>query len=310
MELSLRHGFTGVRRIGAGAIAAGMLAVAVPMAAPAEAAAAPSVSASGAFLLDDSSHNALWSKAADTKRQMASTTKIMTATTVLGTSGLNLNRLVTIKQEYRDYVARQGASTADLRTGDKLTVGQLLYALMLPSGCDAAYALADTFGTGTTTAARAKSFIAKMNAKAKELGMTNTKYDSFDGISSAGYNYTTPRDAAKLAGKALTYSTLRIVVKSKSTVQKATNGRTYTWYNTNKLLNTYSGAVGIKTGTGTAAGPCLVFAATRSGRTVIGVILNDTNRYNDAMKMLDFAYGTKTANTALLRTMQVTTPHD
>ncbi|MEU5186243.1 serine hydrolase [Streptomyces klenkii] len=291
MERSVRP----VRRWGAAAVAsAAAVAVALP-ATTAEAASGPSVGAKGAFLLDSGKNSGLWGKDADTRRQMASTTKVMTAVTVLDTKGVDLDKKVTIKQSYRDYVARQGASTADLRTGDKMTVRQLLYGLMLPSGCDAAYALADTFGSGGTEAARTASFIAKMNKKAADLGLKNTKYDSFDGISRAGNNYTTPRDSAQLARHALGNSTFRTVVKTPSTRQKAANiNRTYYWDNTNKLLGSYQGAIGIKTGTGTAAGACLVFAAERNGRTVVGVLLNDgANRYPDAVKMLDWAYRTK-----------------
>ncbi|MFD3458067.1 D-alanyl-D-alanine carboxypeptidase family protein [Streptomyces sp. NPDC058691] len=300
----MRLGITGTHRLGAALLASSALVVAAPVAVPAQAAtvkAAPSVTAKGAFLLDSTANKSLWSKSADTKRQMASTTKVMTATVVLGTPKLDLNKKITIKQAYRDYVVRNGASTADLKTGDKVTVKQLLYALMLPSGCDAAMALADTYGTGSTVSARTKSFIKKMNTTAAALKMNNTKYDSFDGISSAGSNYTTPRNAAMLARKAMSYSTFRGVVKATKTVQKATNGRTYTWYNTNKLLGSYSGAVGIKTGTGTSAGPCLVFAATRNGRTIVGVLLHSSsgdNRFADATKMLNYAFGSSSKSAA------------
>ncbi|WP_228034818.1 D-alanyl-D-alanine carboxypeptidase family protein [Streptomyces spongiae] len=281
--------------------------LATPVASPAQAATAPTVSAKGAFLMDKATGTKLMSKYADTKRPMASTTKIMTARVVLSQPGLDLDRKVTVQQAYRDYVTAKGASTADLRTGDRVTVRQLLYAMMLPSGCDAAYALADTFGTGDTRAARVKSFIGKMNKKAAYLGLTNTHFDSFDGISAAGENYTTPRDLAKLARSAMGYSTFRTVVKTQKTVRYATTStggtRTYTWYNTNKLLGSYTGAIGIKTGTGTAAGPCLVFAATRGDKTLIGVVLNATDRYNDAAKILDYGFGTSTASTMKLRSL-------
>lgn len=296
-----------LRKAAAIAVTAGTLLLATPVASPAQAATAPTVSAKGAFLMDKATGTRLMSKYADTKRPMASTTKIMTARVVLSQTGLDLDRKVTIRQAYRDYVYTKGASTADLRTGDRVTVRQLLYAMMLPSGCDAAYALADTFGTGDTRAARVKSFIGKMNSKAAYLGLTNTHFDSFDGISTTGSNYTTPRDLAKLARSAMGYSTFRTVVKTQKTVQYATTStggtRTYTWYNTNKLLGSYSGAIGIKTGTGTAAGPCLVFAATRGDKTLIGVVLNATDRYNDAAKMLDYGFGTSTASTMQLRTL-------
>ncbi|GAB2609409.1 serine hydrolase [Streptomyces capparidis] len=299
--LTLRSRASGARRLGAVLVVSSVALVAAPVA-TAEAASGPSgVTASGAFLIDSTKNKTLWSKGADTKRELASTTKIMTAVTVLDTPKLDLNRKITVKQLYRDYVAKEGASTADLRTGDKLSVGQLLDALMLPSGCDAAYALADAFGSGSTVSARTKSFISKMNKKADALGMTKTEFDSFDGISQAGKNYSTPRDMAKLARHAMQKKTFRDVVKKKSSKQKATNGRVYTWYNTNKLLGSYNGAVGIKTGTGTKAGPCLVFAATRNGRTVAGVVLNDANRFRSAARMLDWAYGTNQASYMKLR---------
>jgi len=302
-----RHGGNAVRRWGAAVIAStAALAVAVPVAsaqaAPAartvQAAGPSGISAKGAYLLDNSANKKLWSKGPDTRRQMASITKLMTAVVVLDTRGVNLGKKVTVKKAYLDYIRTSGGSAADLQKGDKLTVKQLLYGMLLPSGCDAAMALADTFGSGTTTAKRTVSFISKMNKKAAALGMTKTRYDSFDGISTHGANYTTARDLAKLARHALGNATLRTVVKSVETEQKApaANGRTrtYYWSNSNKLLGSYSGAIGVKTGTGTAAGKCIVFAVKRNGRTVVGVLLGDSKRYPDAKKMLDWAYRTTT----------------
>ncbi|MEV7068113.1 serine hydrolase [Streptomyces collinus] len=301
-------GINGVRIRRAAAVAgAGALLAGGALAAPAQAATAPSVSAKGAFMLNSATGSTLYSKYADTKRPMASTTKIMTARVVLSTPDLNLDRKITIKQAYRDYVTAKGASTADLKTGDKVSIRQLLHAMLLPSGCDAAMALADTFGTGTTISARTKSFISKMNAKADTLGLANTHFDTFDGNSTQNTNYTTPRDLAKLARSAMKYSTFAGIVKKPKTVQYATTStggtRTYTWYNTNQLLGSYSGAIGVKTGTNTPSGPCLVFAATRNEKTVIGVLLNDPYRYTDAAKLLDYAFGTSSASTMRLRTL-------
>jgi serine-type D-Ala-D-Ala carboxypeptidase (penicillin-binding protein 5/6) len=176
---------------------------------------------------------------------------------------------------------------------------------MLPSGSDAAMALADTFGSGSTVEARTKSFISMMNSKAGSLGLENTSFDSFDGNSEAGKTYTTPRDLATLTRHALKTPTFRKVVKSKKTVRKAkaANGRTrtYTWHNTNQLLGSYKGAIGVKTGTTTPAGPCLVFAAKRGSKTVVGVILNSSKRYPDAEKMLNYGFNAEDAAPMKLR---------
>lgn len=287
-----------LRKAAAIAVTAGTVLLATPLASPAQAATAPTVSAKGAYLLDNETGTKLFSKYADYKRPMASTTKIMTARVVLGQTGLDLDRKVTIRQAYRDYVTGEGASTADLRTGDRVTVRQLLYAMMLPSGCDAAYALADTFGTGDTRSARVKSFIGKMNSTAKSLGMKNTKFDSFDGISK-GSNASTPRDLTKLARDVMKNTTFKKIVATKSytakTITKTGSTRTMAaWNNTNLLLG-WKGTIGIKTGSGTEAKYCLVFAATRSGKTVMGTVLtstNETTRMADVKKLMDYGFAT------------------
>lgn len=263
--------------------------------APAQAAAAPPVLARSAYLMDGTTGAMLVTKSGNVQREGASTTKIMTAIVVIMTPGVDLNKKVTIQQEYKDYVFREGASSANLKVGATPTVRQLLYAMMLPSGCDAAYAIADTFGSGTTRAARTADFIAKMNAKAKSLGMTNTTYDSFDGISPTQKNLTTARDLAKLTKYAMGAYTFRTLVKT-SSISSGGTSTNATWTNSNLLItpgHAYqtTGAIGVKTGSGTAAGQCLVFSVTRNGKTVIGVLLNSTDRYPDAIKLTDWAVG-------------------
>ncbi|MGW6027783.1 D-alanyl-D-alanine carboxypeptidase family protein [Streptomyces sp. NPDC055099] len=288
----------GIRRASAVIVTAGAVIAGGALTTPAHAAALPkpSIAAKGGYVMNNGTGKTLFTKAADTRRSTGSTTKIMTAKVVLSQSNLNLNSKVKIEKAYSDYIVRNTASSARLIVGDKVTVRQLLYGLMLPSGCDAAYALADKFGKGSTRSARVKSFIGKMNAQARSLGMTNTHFDSFDGIGN-GSNYSTPRDLTKLASSAMKSSTFRTVVKTKSTKQKVTTKsggyRYMSWTNTNTLLGSYSGAIGVKTGSGPQAKYCLVFAATRDGKTVIGTVLtstSSTNRTKDAKKLMDYGF--------------------
>ncbi|WP_128377579.1 D-alanyl-D-alanine carboxypeptidase family protein [Streptomyces cavernae] len=296
---------TGIKgtRIGRAAIVsltAGAMAAVGTLTTSAQAAtvAKPTIAAKGGYVMNSATGKTLFTKAADYRRSTGSTTKIMTALVVLGQSNLNLDSKVTIQKAYSDYiVANNYASNAKLIVGDKVTVRQLLYGLMLPSGCDAAYALADKFGSGTTRAARVKSFISKMNTKARNLGLTNTHFDSFDGIG-RGANYSTPRDLTKLARAALKNTNFRAIVKTKSytarTITKTGTTRTMApWTNTNPLLGTYTGAIGVKTGSGPEAGYCLVFAATRNGKTIIGTVLASTSataRATDAKKLLTYGF--------------------
>ncbi|MFG2578670.1 D-alanyl-D-alanine carboxypeptidase family protein [Streptomyces malaysiensis] len=289
----------GLRRVSAVAITAGAVLTAGAFTASAQAAttATPTITAQGGYVMNNGTGKSLFTKAADTRRSTGSTTKIMTARVVLAQPNLNLDAKVTVQKAYSDYIVDNNwASSAKLIVGDKVTVRQLLYGLMLPSGCDAAYALADKFGTGSTRAARVKSFIGKMNTTAKSLGLTNTHFDSFDGIGH-GANYSTPRDLTKLASSAMKYSTFRTVVKTKSTKRKVTTKsggyRYMSWTNTNSLLGSYSGTIGVKTGSGPEAKYCLVFAATRDGKTVIGTVLASSsvdNRTADAKKLMNYGF--------------------
>ncbi|MFD4758434.1 D-alanyl-D-alanine carboxypeptidase family protein [Streptomyces sp. NPDC058439] len=297
----MKIGIKGINRISAAAtvaLTAGAVIAGSAFASTAQAATlpTPTITAKGGYVMNNGTAKSLYSKAADTRRSTGSTTKIMTAKVVLAQKNLNLDSKVTIQKAYSDYIVSKGASSAHLIVGDKVTVRQLLYGLMLPSGCDAAYALADKFGSGTTRAARVKSFIGKMNTQAKSLGMTNTHFDSFDGIGN-GSNYSTPRDLTKLASSAMKSSTFRAVVKTKSTKQKVTTKsggyRYMSWSNTNTMLSSYSGAIGVKTGSGPTAKYCLVFAATRNGKTIVGTVLASTNattRSADMKKIMDYGF--------------------
>ncbi|MEU2060125.1 serine hydrolase [Streptomyces sp. NPDC013455] len=305
------HGRAAVVLTAGAVLGAGVLASAPAQAAPVPsaagaartAAAAPQVPAQGAYAMNAATGKQLYGKAPDARLRTGSTTKIMTALVVLSQKNVDLGKKVKIKKEYTDYVIDpqthvQRYSSANLLLGDSMSVGDLLYGLMLPSGCDAAYALADTYGTGSTTAQRTKSFITKMNGKARELGLKNTHFDSFDGVSN-GKNYSSPRDLAKLAQTALKNKTFKKVVGTpvyKDMKSYRPGGGTHAmqpWNNSNKLLGSYRGAIGVKTGSGPEAKFCLVFAATRGSKTVVGTLLADTSpdqRFADAKKILDYGF--------------------
>ncbi|MFD9206224.1 D-alanyl-D-alanine carboxypeptidase family protein [Streptomyces sioyaensis] len=294
----MKIGIKGIRRVSAVVVTAGAVLTAGAFTAPAQAATlnTPTITAKGGYVMNNGTGASLFTKAADTRLSTGSTTKIMTARVVLAQPNLDLDSKVTVQKAYSDYIVSKTASSAHLIVGDKVTVRQLLYGLMLPSGCDAAYALADKFGSGSTRAARVKSFIGKMNSTAKGLGLTNTHFDSFDGIGSGG-NYSTPRDLTKIASNAMKYSTFRTVVKTRSTKQKVTTKsggyRYMSWTNTNNLLGSYAGTIGVKTGSGPEAKYCLVFAATRGSKTVIGTVLASSsvaNRTADAKKLMDYGF--------------------
>ncbi|MEU2288721.1 D-alanyl-D-alanine carboxypeptidase [Streptomyces sp. NPDC013178] len=287
-----------VRRAAAVAVTTGAVLVTGALtAAPAQAVTVPTITAKSGFVMNGATGKALYAKYADTRRLTASTTKIMTAKVVLSQANLNLDTKVTIKRDISNYMVSEGyPSSAKLIVGDKVTVRQLLYGMMLPSGCDAAMALADKFGTGTTVAARTKNFIAKMNTMAKSLGMTNTHFDSFDGLSN-GSNYSTARDLTKLAKSVMASPTFKSVVKTKAytakTITASGSTRTMaTWTNTNTLLG-WNGTLGIKTGSGPDAKYCLVFAATLNGKSVMGTVLTSSsaaNRTTDVKKLINFGY--------------------
>jgi D-alanyl-D-alanine carboxypeptidase (penicillin-binding protein 5/6) len=236
----------------------------------------------------------LWSRSSVLKRPMGSITKVMTAYVVLTTPGLSLNRVITVPGGIIAYDAG-GASTAGLRPGERLTTLQLLYAMMLPSGCDAAYALASAYGPGRT------AFIARMNATARRLGMAKTHFTDFSGLPYPGAytTYSTARDLIVLGRDAERNKTFAAIVAARTyKVTAAGVHRAHTWKNLNPLLGRFPGAFGIKTGYTLAAGQCLLFQARRGNKTLIGVVLDSSGinspslaaAASDATAMLDWGF--------------------
>jgi serine-type D-Ala-D-Ala carboxypeptidase (penicillin-binding protein 5/6) len=232
----------------------------------------------------------LWSRGLNTERPMASITKVMTALLVLRTG--HLDRTIRIPAAVTGYVSSHNASRAGLHPGDRLTARQLLYALLLPSGADAAYALAQAYGPGIPR------FVARMNAVARQLGMRRTHFSNFDGLPypTSYSNYSTAADLLRLGRAAMQRPLFRSVVAQRSyRITASPRHHAYRWKNLNPLLGRYPGAIGIKSGYTRAAGQCLLFEATRNGYSVIGVALHSPGSIaginaGDATRILNWAF--------------------
>jgi D-alanyl-D-alanine carboxypeptidase (penicillin-binding protein 5/6) len=249
------------------------------------------VKAKGAVLADAETGQVLWARAAATEQPMASVTKVMTALLVLESG--HLGPEIQVPKAAFDYAWKYGGETAALHPGDVLTAGELLDALMLPSGADAAYTLANTYGPGLS------AFVARMNATAARMGMTQTRFTSPDGLPypTETSTYSTPSDLLTLGLAAMRNPVFRSIVDQRFyQLPKGPGHHGYWWDNTNGLVVSYQGAVGIKTGYTDGAGHTLLFEAIRNGRTLIGAVLGSPATgpaagTQDAARMLNWGFG-------------------
>jgi serine-type D-Ala-D-Ala carboxypeptidase (penicillin-binding protein 5/6) len=226
------------------------------------------VKAKGAVLVDAATGTLLWSRDAGVERPIGSITKVMTALVVIRAG--DLGREIRVPAAVIPYVDKYGGNSAGLHPGDVLTAQELLEALLLPSGCDAAYTLAMAYGPGMP------AFLAKMNATARQLGMLHTYFTSPDGLPypTEYSTYSTPADLVTLGLAAMQLPVFRsIVAQPWYQIHKGPGHHAYWWNNTNDLIGTYPGADGIKDGYTDAALHCLLFEATRRGLTLIGDVL-------------------------------------
>ncbi|HET9897312.1 MAG TPA: D-alanyl-D-alanine carboxypeptidase [Streptosporangiaceae bacterium] len=248
---------------------------------------APFINAAAGELVNAKSGQELWSRDQTVQRPVASLTKVMTALVVV-TAG-HLGRRIRITQAEVEYVRDFHASNAGLIAGDILSARNLLYAMLLPSGADAAMALAESYGPGIP------AFVRKMNSLARKLHLTRTHFTNFDGLRSS--DVSTPANLVKLGEAAMRHKAFRDVVKRKWFNLKAWPHRHhYFWRNTNLLLRRYPGTIGIKTGWTPAAGECLLFEAVYRKKTLIGVILdsapaNSGITFVDAARLLNRKFG-------------------
>lgn len=240
--------------------------------------AAPSISGECACLYLPQNNSFIFEKNADRRHPMASTTKIMTALVVLENADLQEAVIVSEKA-----VGVEGSS-AYLRAGDRFTVEDLLYALMLASANDAATALA------IHVAGSEEAFADLMNETATALSLTDTHFTNPHGLYHKEH-YTTAADLAKISAAAMENEVFSRIVSTKSKVITSADGETVrTLQNHNKLLRAYEDCVGIKTGFTKDSGRCLVSAAERDGLLLIAVTLDAPNDWQDHTSLLDLGF--------------------
>lgn len=237
-----------------------------------------SYSAQSAIVMEQKTRQVLFETNAYEQLGMASTTKIMTAIVVLEHAAPD--ELVTVGS---NAVGVEGSSMW-LEVGERITVENLLYGLMLNSGNDAAVALAEYVG-GTVD-----EFCNMMNRKAKEIGAVKTRFVNPNGLPDDEH-YTTAYDLALITCHALENETFRKIVNTRER-NIPWPGREYEkkLVNHNKLLKLYEGCNGVKTGFTKSTGRALVSSAERNGTEIVAVTLNAPDDWNDHKKMLDLAF--------------------
>lgn len=238
----------------------------------------PYVSCEAAILMEWQSGAILAQHNAFRRMYPASITKMMTALLALENGRLEAEVMVSPE------AANQPGSSMYLSAGDVFSLEDLLYGLMLNSGNDAAWAIAEHIGGD------AETFFDMMNKRAKEIGAINTRYRNPHGLTDPNH-YTTAFDLALIARTCLRHPYFRKLVATKEKdVLDASEEVKLQLANTNRLLWVYLGADGVKTGTTESAGQCLVASATRDGMRLLAVVLNSADRWTDAARLLDYGF--------------------
>ena len=239
----------------------------------------PDINSRACVVIDRNTNTILYGKNENQKRKMASTTKIMTATIII--ENCNLDETIEVSKK----AAGTGGSRLGLKTGDKITIRDLLYGLMLRSGNDAAVALAEHAGGNI------EGFAELMNKKASDLRLTNTHFETPHGLDSDEH-YTTAYELAILSNYALNNKTFAQIVGTKE-YTITINGYPKQLSNTNELLGNLSGVYGIKTGFTNGANRCLVTACKRNEMDIICVVLGaDTKKFRtqDSIKLINYVF--------------------
>ncbi len=238
----------------------------------------PELTAEAWILYDADSGVVIASQDAETERPMASVTKIMTAIVVV--ENAELDDLVRVSAS----AAATGEAEIGLVRGERWSVADLLAAVMVRSGNDAAVALAEHVGGSV------EGFAALMNAKAAELGLEHTQFVNPHGLDAEGH-YTSAADLVVMAEVALQDPFLaRLARTSRITFKPDPSGVSRVANNTNRLLGIYPGVAGLKTGFTNDAGRVLVSVLERKGQTLIGVVMGSEDHFDDSRRLLDYGY--------------------
>jgi len=241
----------------------------------------PGVTASSWIIYDELTDTVLASSDADTRRPMASITKIMTV--LLALENGDLDEQVVISED----AAGTGGQEIGLVAGERVTLGALVRAAMVRSGNDAAAAIAEHIGGSV------EGFAQMMNDRAAELGMENTHFVNPHGLDKEGH-YSTPRDMMTVGRQAMSIPEFEDMARSRMMVfPDAPDGTTRSASNTNRILNSYEGSIGIKTGETPRAGLTYVGAAERDGRRLFVVVFNSVGKrahFVDAIELFDWAF--------------------
>ena len=239
---------------------------------------APNVSSRAVVIQDVSSKTLIYSKNPDTLLLPASITKVMTALVALD-YWQDLNTVIEVKNEDRAI-----GQTIKLQKGERITIKNILYGLLVHSGNDASLALADNYKGGYA------SFVQAMNQKAKDLHLDRTTFKNPSGVEQYGH-VTTARDLAVLAAYALANPILADIVDTRRIVMTDESGSiVHDLETTNELLGQIEGLKGLKTGWTTAAGECLVSYVDRDDHKIIVVVLNSLDRFGDTRLLVNWAY--------------------
>lgn len=232
-----------------------------------------SISAEGILVLDDDSQVTLYSKNKNTIFSMASTTKIMTA--LITVNYFKPDDVLTVQSSNVEGV------TVGFKKGEKIGFRELLYAMLLPSGNDAAMTIAENYSGGVG------SFVDRMNQKAQELHLASTRF--FDPTGLSEKNVTTVSDLARLASLVLKNPLIAEIVSTKHiTITNVNQSKSYSLTNLNRLLG-INGIDGVKTGFTEEAGEVLVTSRKHQGHRLIVVVMKSKNRFLDTSHIVGFA---------------------